>query len=165
MVDCRSFQHLGGIRDFPNSFSICGLKICMYNPNRLEWHQGNEYRIKLQPFRFLWWVLSSSKRGFCRYSIALLSLTPRAKTHQRYLRGFSFGIDRVTHDTLQGLHGLPSQNTPHSYTPESKRRTALIRRLLKQLVHGGNKASCISELIRQAHLVLFGFSMLIGVNE
>lgn len=78
---------------------------------------------------------------------------------------FSFGTDRVTHDTLQGLHGLPSQNTPHSYTPESKRRTALIRRLLKQLVHGGNKASCISELIRQAHLVLFGFSMLIGVNE
>jgi hypothetical protein len=28
-----------------------------------------------------------------------------------------------------------------------------------------NKASCISEQIRQAHLGLFGFSMLIGVNE
>ena len=78
---------------------------------------------------------------------------PTGLAPPKHLGVFSFGNDRVTHDTLQGLHGLPSQKTPHSYTPESKRRTALIRRLLKQLVHGGNKASCISELIRQAHLV------------
>lgn len=32
-------------------------------------------------------------------------------------------------------------------------RPALVERLVKHLVHGGNKAKCISELTRQAHLV------------
>ena len=133
-----------------------------YTEKRLEWHLDDEQ--------------SANPAGYCvvlSYSMAsLLTLFNRlavalakSQDHRASCGVFSFGTDRVTHDTLQGLHGLPSQNTPHSYTPESKRRTALIRRLLKQLVHGGNKASCISELIRQAHLVLFGFSMLIGVNE
>lgn len=161
MVDCRSFQHLGGIRDFPNTFSICRLRIFMYNSNRLEWHL-DEAQIRRTP-EFFWW--SCKAVNDCLVCAdRLFAASPRPRSPKEF-GGFCFGTDRVTHDTLQGLHGLPSQNTPHSYTPESKRRTALIRRLLKQLVHGGNKASCISELIRQAHLVLFGFSMLIGVNE
>ena len=133
----------------------------MYNPNRLEWHQDDS-TISSTP-EFFWWSCKAVNECLGRAN-RLLAASPRPRSPKEF-GGFCFGTDRVTHDTLQGLHGLPSQNTPHSYTPESKRRTALIRRLLKQLVHGGNKASCISELIRQAHLVLFGFSMLIGVNE
>jgi hypothetical protein len=37
-------------------------------------------------------------------------------------------------------------------------RSALVERLIKHLVHGGNKAKCISELTRQAHLVALVFS-------
>jgi hypothetical protein len=53
-----------------------------------------------------------------------------------------------------GLHGLNPRNTAHG-TPPCKRRPALVWRLVKQLVHGGNKASCISEQTRHAHLGLF----------
>ena len=122
----------------------------MYNPNRLEWHQGEE--AIYEPRRFLCGLVvrqASLLILFNRLAVALA----KSQDHRASCGVFSFGNDRVTHDTLLGLNGLPSQKTPHSYTPESKRRTALIRRLLKQLVHGGNKASCISELIRQAHLV------------
>jgi hypothetical protein len=50
-----------------------------------------------------------------------------------------------------GLHGLNPRNTAHG-TPPCKRRPALVWRLVKQLVHGGNKASCISEQTRHANL-------------
>ena len=53
-----------------------------------------------------------------------------------------------------GLNGLNPRNTAHS-TPLCKMRPALVWRLVKQLVHGGNKASCISEQTRHAHLGLF----------
>ena len=88
-------------------------------------------------------------------------------SHQRMFAEYfglaaCFNIDKPDHDNRQGaladgLHGLNPRNTA-LFTPESKRRPALIERLVKQLVHGGNKASCISESIRQAHLGLFGFS-------
>lgn len=135
----------------------------MYNKNRLEWHQGAENQFRTPQVSV--WSCRIASESFGLIFKRLAVAHAMSQDHRASCGVFSFGTDRVTHDTLQGLHGLPSQNTPHSYTPESKRRTALIRRLLKQLVHGGNKASCISELIRQAHLVLFGFSMLIGVNE
>jgi hypothetical protein len=50
-----------------------------------------------------------------------------------------------------GLYGLNPRNTAHG-TPPCKRRPALVWRLVKQLVHGGNKASCISEQTRHANL-------------
>jgi hypothetical protein len=62
----------------------------MYTPNRLEWHQGDENRVN-NPSDTCGGSCQSIKRGFCLFSIALLLLTPRAKIHQRYLRGFSFG--------------------------------------------------------------------------
>ena len=128
----------------------------MYTNNRLEWHQGEEDR-SINPSVSCGGSCQSIKRGFCLSSIALLLLTPRAKIHQSELRGFFLLADRVTHDTLLALHGVTSQTTPHLDTPRGQRRTALIERLLKHLVHGGNKARCISESIRQAHLGSFVF--------
>lgn len=62
----------------------------MYTPTRLEWHQGDENRVN-NPSDTCGGSCQSIKRGFCLFSIALLLLTPRAKIHQSYLRGFSFG--------------------------------------------------------------------------
>ena len=53
------------------------------------------------------------------------------------------------------MDGLEENTAP--YTPEGKRRTALVERLLKHMVHRWNKAMCISESTRQAHLGLFWF--------
>jgi len=58
------------------------------------------------------------------------------------------------------------KKTPHTSTPLVKNVTSVD--LATGKAHGTsvvNKAMCISEQIRQAHLGLFGFSMLIGVNE
>ena len=123
----------------------------MYTSTRLEWHLGVEKRS--EPLSALWWVLSSNKQGFCLFSTALLSLVPRAKIHQSTLRGFSIGADRQG-ALADGLHGLNPRNTALS-TPESQMRPALIERLVKDWVHGGNKAQSISESIRHAHLGLF----------
>jgi len=61
----------------------------------------------------------------------------------------SYGIPQG--GIANGLHGLNPRNTAHG-TPPCKRRPALVWRLVKQLVHGGNKASCISEQTRHANL-------------
>jgi hypothetical protein len=138
----------------PDICSTCGTSMNVYNPNRLEWHR-DESTIPRTP-EYFWWSCKAVNE--CLGSAnRLLAASPRPRS-PKVFGGFCFGTDRVTRVKLLGLHGLPSQKTPHSYTPESKRRPALIERLVKQLVHGGNKASCISESIRQAHLGLFGFS-------
>ena len=123
----------------------------MYTTTRLEWHLGVENR--LEPLSALWWVLSSNKQGFCLFSTALLSLMPRAKIHQSILRGFSFGADRQG-ALADGLYGLNPRNTDNRTHPLHC-RPALIERLVKDWVHGGNKARSISESIRHAHLGLF----------
>lgn len=77
------------------------------------------------------------KRPFT-HAIALYKsqgvLLRKVSTDSSCKRPFCFYGDRMTRVTLQVLHGMTSQKTPHSSTPESKRRTALITRLLKQLV-------------------------------
>ena len=127
----------------------------VYNSNRLEWHRDE--RTGIEPRRFLCGLVVQHDESFDQFNRLVVALA-KSQDHRASCGVFSFGTDRVTRVKLLGLHGLPSQKTPHSYTPESKRRPALIERLVKQLVHGGNKASCISESIRQAHLGLFGFS-------
>jgi len=125
----------------------------MYTNNRLEWHQGVEHSNK--PRRFLCGLVvrqASLLTMFNRLAVALA----KSQDH-RASCGVFLLADRVTHDTLLALHGVTSQTTPHLDTPRGQRRTALIERLLKHLVHGGNKARCISESIRQAHLGSFVF--------
>lgn len=111
--------------------------ICVYNPNRLEWHPGDECRY-IEPLRFLWWVLTSNKRGFCRHSIVLLLLTPRAKIHQRDLRGFCFQAQIGLHPIAVHLNGWLGRKHRLCDTPHIS-RPALIERLVKSEGHGGTR--------------------------
>jgi hypothetical protein len=108
----------------------------MYNPKRLEWHLDEERKDRTPQFSVVGLDKVASE-AFAFRSIVLLLLSPRALTHQSELRGFSFGPDRQG-ALANGLHGLNPKNTALS-TPESKRRTALIERLLKDQVHGGRQ--------------------------
>ena len=90
-----------------------------------------------------------------------LGFLPRA-----VVRGFFyFYVSRLTHDTLPSLHGLTSQETPHTSTPLVKNATSV--GLATGKGYGSsvvNKAISISEQTRQAHLGLFVISMSIGVK-
>ena len=72
---------------------------------------------------------------------------------------------RTPHDSSE-FAWTAWKKTPHTSTPLVQNVTSVD--LATGKAHGSsvvNKAMCISEQIRQAHLGLFGFSMLIGVNE
>jgi hypothetical protein len=72
---------------------------------------------------------------------------------------------RTPHDSSESAW-TAWKKTPHTSTPLVKNVTSVD--LATGKAHGTsvvNKAMCISKQIRQAHLGLFGFSMLIGVNE
>ena len=67
---------------------------------------------------------------------------------------------RLTHDTLLSLHGLTSQETPHTSTPLVKNATSVGLATGKAI--GTSvviKANRISEQTRQAHLGLFVISI------
>jgi hypothetical protein len=65
---------------------------------------------------------------------------------------------RLTHDTLLNLHGLSSQETPHTSTPLVKNATSVGLATGKAIgTSVVNKANRISEQTRQAHLGLFVF--------
>jgi len=65
----------------------------------------------------------------------------------------------VLQTILVSLHGLLGRKHRNQNTPD-KKRPALIERLVKHMVIGGNKAMCISESIRHTHLGLFMFKKL-----
>ena len=79
---------------------------------------------------------------------------------------FLFLLRIRTPDVTSGSAWTAWKKTPHTSTPLVQNVTSVD--LATGKASGTsvvNKASCISEQIRQAHLGLFGFSMLIGVNE
>jgi hypothetical protein len=72
---------------------------------------------------------------------------------------------RTPHDSSESAW-TAWKKTPHTSTPIVQNVTSVDLATGKATgTSVVNKASCISEQIRQAHLGLFGFSMLIGVNE
>jgi hypothetical protein len=74
--------------------------------------------------------------------------------------------DFRTPDVTSGSAWTAWKKTPHTSTPLVQNVTSVDLATGKATgTSVVNKASCISEQIRQAHLGLFGFSMLIGVNE
>jgi hypothetical protein len=79
-----------------------------------------------------------------------LGFNRRVPTEGSSKRLFCFYVSRQG-ALADGLHGLNPRNTDNRTHPLFC-RLALIERLVKHLVHGGNKAKCISESIRQAHL-------------
>jgi hypothetical protein len=65
-------------------------------------------------------------------------------------------IASVLHTKVVHLHGWLGRKHRHQDTPPVC-RPALVERLVKHLVQRWNKARCIRELTRQAHLVLFRY--------
>ena len=71
----------------------------MYNSNRLEWHLGDE-TVGQNPSDSCGGSCQATNEAFAAVSIVLLSLMPRAKIHQRDLRGFVFGRSNAVRQWL-----------------------------------------------------------------
>ena len=133
----------------------------MYDSHRLEWHLGDE--VTNEPRRVLCGLVvrqASLLSHFNRLAVALA----KSQDHRVLFGVFAFA-DRTPHDS-SGSAWTAWKKTPHTSTPLVQNVTSVD--LATGKAHSTsvvNKAVCISEQIRQAHLGLFGFSMLIGVNE
>ena len=105
----------------------------MYNLKRLEWHLDDEQR-KLTPQGTVWSCRTASESFdllFNRLAVALA----KSQDHRASCGVFAFGdLDRQG-ALANGLHGLNPRNTA-LISPVSKRRPALIERLVKQMGHG-----------------------------
>ena len=99
-------------------------------------------------------VVVNEIKPFTHASVPLLGTTTGCSSKRLFL--FPHGIPQG--GIANGLHGLNPRNTAHS-TPLCKMRSALVWRLIKKLVHGGNKASFISEQTRHTHLGLIDHSI------
>jgi hypothetical protein len=108
-------------------------------------------------------VLQGGKRDFCRFN-RLAAALAKSQDHRAFCGVFAFE-DRTPHDSSESAW-TAWKKTPHTSTPLVQNVTSVDLATGKATgTSVVNKASCISEQIRQAHLGLFGFSMLIGVNE
>ena len=120
----------------------------MYNPTRLEWHLGVE--LSEAPRRELCGLdrqQASLLTQFNRLAVALA----KSQDHRASCGVFSFGRPSDSRYVTGPAWGDKSRNTD-SRTHPLICRTALVERLLKHLVHGGNKARCISESTPQGNL-------------
>ena len=105
----------------------------MYNLKRLEWHLDDEQR-KLTPQGTVWSCRTASESFdllFNRLAVALA----KSQDHRASCGVFAFGdLDRQG-ALANSLHGLNPRNTA-LISPVSKKRPALIERLVKQMGHG-----------------------------
>jgi len=130
----------------------------MYNLRRQMWQSDSKPRVKMNPIVFWWGMKEVSRVGnhgggnpVDSWRTNTLPMPTGRAPPKNY--GVFLLADRQG-ALANSLHGLNPKNTALS-SPESKRRPALIERLVKDWVHGGNKAQSISESIRHAHLGLF----------
>ena len=131
----------------------------MYNSNRLSGIR----RVTLiteTPQNIVWSCQTASELLIS--VIRLLLLSPRAKTTECFT-GFFLLADRQG-ALANSLHGLNPRNTDNRIHPLYC-RLALVKRLVKHLVQRWNKAKCISELTRQAHLGLFRYLIIKGLEK
>jgi hypothetical protein len=123
----------------------------VYNPNRLEWHLGEEIKV-ITPQGTVWSCQVASESfdlDFNRLAAALA----KSQDHRASCGVFSFGNRPSDSRYVTGpAWAAKSRNTVNRTHPLIC-RTALIERLLKDWVQRWNKAQFISESIRQAHLV------------
>ena len=105
----------------------------MHNSTRLEWHLDDESTENPAEYCV---VLQGGKRDFCRFN-RLAAALAKSQDHRAFCGVFAFA-DRTPHDSSESAW-TAWKKTPHSDTPQSKRRPALIWRLVKHLVHGGKQ--------------------------
>jgi Ni/Co efflux regulator RcnB len=126
----------------------------VYNPNCLEWHQGERQKVE-NPAGYCV-VLSCSKRfGFFNLlTNRLAAALAKSQDHRASCGVFSFGRPSDSRYVTDPAWDAKSENTDTATHPAAC-RPALIERLVKDWVQRWNKAQSISESIRQAHLVVF----------
>ena len=104
----------------------------MYNLKRLEWHLGDE--VNLNPAGYCV-VLSYSMTSLLIDLNRLVVVLAKNQDHRASCGVFAFGdLDRQG-ALANSLHGLNPRNTA-LISPVSKKRPALIERLVKQMGHG-----------------------------
>ena len=125
----------------------------MYNSTRLVWQLGDEKQSETPQVTVWSCRIASESFGlfFKRLAVALA----KSQDHRASCGVFSFGLDRQG-ALADGLHGLNPKNTA-LFTPESKRRPALIWRLVKQLVHGGEQGQLYKRTNPSSALGAFWF--------
>ena len=125
----------------------------MYNSHRLEWYLDDESTENPAEYCV---VLQGGKRDFCRFN-RLAAALAKSQDHRAFCGVFAFA-DRTPHDSSESAW-TAWKKTPHTSTPLVQNVTKVDLAIGK--AHSTsvvNKAVCISEQIRQAHLGLFCFS-------
>ena len=125
----------------------------MYNPSRLMWQSGDSTFPRTP--EYFWWSCKAVNE--CLDSAnRLLAASPRPRS-PKVFGGFCF-VRPSDSRYVTGPEWADKSEYTDIRTHPLHCRPALIERLVKDWVHGGNKALSISESIRQAHLGLIGFS-------
>jgi len=133
----------------------------MYNPNRLEWHQGVETRKNPAGFCVvLSYSMTSLLTSFNRLVVALA----KSQDHRASCGVFAFGRPSDSRYVTGPAWGDKSRNTD-SRTHPLICRTALIERLLKHLVHGGNQGQMYKRINPSSALGAFMFNSNIKPGE
>lgn len=150
-----------------NPYLLCKWSVCDL-PNLLLWEQL-QHQLLLR-YTELVAVVGNDIEAVCTCFLSFVNfvgiiykgLPPESSCKRLFIFPHSF---RTPHDSSESAW-TAWKKTPHTSTPLVKNVTSVDLAIGK--AHGTsvvNKAMCISEQIRLAHLGLFGFSMLIGVNE
>ena len=129
----------------------------MYNPNRLEWHQGDELVKTPQVSVWSCRTASESFDQFNRLAVALA----KSQDHRASCGVFAFGRPSDSRYVTGPAWGDKSRNTD-SRTHPLICRTALVERLLKHLVHGGNQGQMYKRINSSREL---GRCLLIKMNQ
>ena len=133
----------------------------MYNPTRLEWHLGDE--CVCEPRRILCGLVvrqASLLNTFNRLAVALA----KSQDHRASCGVFAFGRPSDSRYVTGPAWGDKSRNTD-SRTHPLICRTALIERLLKHLVHGGNQGQMYKRINPSSALGAFMFNSNIKPGE
>ena len=133
----------------------------MYTHNRLEWHLGDEATNK--PRRVLCGLVVRQARllsCFNRLAVALA----KSQDHRASCGVFAFGRPSDSRYVTGPAWGDKSRNTD-SRTHPLICRTALIERLLKHLVHGGNQGQMYKRINSSSALGAFMFNSNIKPGE
>ena len=132
----------------------------MYNPNRLEWHQDDELVKTPQVSVWSCRTASESFDQFNRLAVALA----KSQDHRASCGVFAFGRPSDSRYVTGPAWGDKSRNTD-SRTHPLICRTALIERLLKHLVHGGNQGQLYKRINPSSALGAFMFNSNIKPGE
>ena len=132
----------------------------MYNPNRLEWHRDDELVKTPQVSVWSCRTASESFDQFNRLAVALA----KSQDHRASCGVFSFGRPSDSRYVTGPAWGDKSRNTD-SRTHPLICRTALIERLLKHLVHGGNQGQMYKRINSSSALGAFMFNSNIKPGE